>query len=161
MMTFPQFQATRKDCADIGAMMGADFYAGDRIVTRSGYVYDDDCYIELINGKPSLMLHREEYTGDLAELELRLYAWVMTECPDSVGMCDDVHAFVCNLQGSMTPDQFIAAMVANRDEGIAGVCHMHDYCDANQCALDAAGDDMDKADAIYNAARPFIRGGKA
>lgn len=46
---------------------------------------------------------------------------------------------------------FIAAKEANLTGG--PVCHHHDYCDANQVALDVADSDMDAAIRIYAHAR--------
>ena len=74
-----------------------------------------------------------------------------------MGMPEEVHAFVCNLQNAMGLERFAEMMLLNRAESNADVCHMHDYCDANQCALDVTTD-LDHAATIYNAARPFIRG---
>lgn len=80
---------------------------------------------------------------------------MMTEAFD---MPSSVRAFVCSLQNYMGAERFTAAALANRAEPNPDVCHMHDYCDANAFALDAAGGDMDLAEEIYETARPFLRG---
>lgn len=157
MKTLSDFIATREACADLGARMGAEYF---NKTPRAGFVYDGDCYIEQEpDGSFYLILHRDEYTAaTLAELEPILYAWAVTECPDSLDIPDDVHAFVCRLQDYMGAENFARAMLENMREECPGVCHMHDYCDANQAALDVAGDDIDAAGALYDRARPVLRG---
>lgn len=179
MMTFRQFQATRTDCADVSPIISADFYdAAGNVIAQPVYLYAGDAYIEKRDGGQfALMLGREEYCTpavSLETLEALLYAWCLTECGDELGCTEAVRDFVCNLQDNMTPEQFAAALLKNAADPSGSVCAMQDYCDANQCALDAAeadetrkarsgytpdgGDIIDRADAIYNAARPFIRG---
>lgn len=75
MMTFAQFQATRAECADIGAKIGADF--GGLV---SGLLYAGDLYIEKMQGNFAaagayqLVIFNENYVSDdLAMLERKLY----------------------------------------------------------------------------------------
>jgi hypothetical protein len=75
MMTFAQFQATRTECADIGAAIGADF--GGQV---SGLLYAGQLYIEKLaenfaaSGCYQLVIFNEQWvSNDLAMLERRLY----------------------------------------------------------------------------------------
>lgn len=184
MMTFAEFQATKRYCDDLCEALGFDAYDKEGETLLRGYIYTDDCHIEWVaSGVYRLTLGRDIYeSANIEELEAMLYSWALTELPDDMGVPESVHEFLCQLQDSMTPQQFAAAMLANRDEANPSVCHMQDYCDANECALAAAdtmrgrrmhgdaytatlGDyegDTDEliaeADEIYTAARPFIRG---
>jgi len=157
MKTLVDFIAAREACADLGARFGTEYFDKS---PRAGFVYAGDCYIESEDdGTFYLLLYREEYRAKtLAELEPILYAWAISEFPDEFDIPADVHAFICALQDSMSLADFAAAMVANMQEPNAHVCHMHDFCDANQCALDAANDDIDAADDLYSKARPGLRG---
>lgn len=169
MKTFREFQATREECADLGARFDAEYFDKS---PRAGWVYTGDCYIEREpDGSAYLILHREEYGAPTPEaLEPILYAWAVTEHPEEFGMTDDVHRFLCALQ-SHGLARFAVALVANLNEPDPLNCHMHDFCDANQCALDAVGDDVSddcsddelqafiaRADDIYTRARPYLRG---
>lgn len=156
MKTLADFIASRQVCADLGARLDADLDG-----VRAGFVYDGDCYIEQeADGSFYLLLYREEYrAATVAELEPILYAWCISECPSDMEIPDDVHAFVCELQDAMGEVDFARAMLANKAETDPAVCHMHDYCDANACALAVTHDDVDAADTLYNKARPILRGG--
>lgn len=41
------------------------------------------------------------------------------------------------LRATLTPSEFAEMADANANETDAGICHSHDYCDANQTMLDA------------------------
>ena len=41
------------------------------------------------------------------------------------------------LRATLTPSEFAEMANANANETDAGICHTHDYCDANQVMLDA------------------------
>lgn len=157
MKSLADFIATREVCTDIAARIDAGL---DGAIV--GFVYDGDCYIEqCADGSFCLTLYCEEYrSATLAELEPILYAWCVTECPDSLDIPHDVHAFVCALQSAMPNHErdFARAMLANAAESNSNICHMHDYCDPNQCALDCVNDDLDAAINLYNKARPILRG---
>jgi hypothetical protein len=157
MKTLADFIATRKACADLGTQFGAEYFDKS---PRAGFIYAGDCYIEREDdGTFYLLLYREEYrAATLAELEPILYAWAIAEFPDEFDIDSDVHAFICELQDSMELTDFAKALIANRDEQDAGTCHMHDYCDANQCALNVSNDNVDAAGDLYNKARPVLRG---
>jgi hypothetical protein len=169
MKTFREFQATREECADLGARMGADYFEKS---PRAGYLYAGSCYIEREpDGTFYLLLHRAEYRSpELEKLEAILYSWAITEFPEEFDMPDDVHRFLCELQ-RFGDDKFATAMLANLNDPDPLNCHMHDFCDANQCALDALGEDVtdDSTDEdaqaiiarafdIYERARPYLRG---
>ena len=79
-----------------------------------------------------------------------------------------VTAFIARLKGVMGATNFHKARSANQAEVNGMVCHMHDYCDANQCALDVIEADranggpsetdiIDAAADLYDAARPHLR----
>jgi hypothetical protein len=155
MKTLTDFIASRETCADIGERIGADLDG-----VHSGFVYAGDCYIEQEpDGSFYLMLHRDEYRStNITELEAILYSWALSELPDEMELPDDVHAFVCELQGCIGDENFAKALLANMAEPDAYICHFHDYCDANQCALNVAHDEVDAAIELYTKARPALRG---
>lgn len=157
MITFTEFQQSRRTLDDLSRVTGDEQDNGVR-----GYVYNGETYMDIRGGVTGLTLHNETWIESdgmpLEMLEAILYAWCITELPQGFGVSDDVHRFLCELQNAMTPEQFARAILANRAESNYAVCHMHDYCDANQCALNAAVDSIEAAADLYNNARPFIRG---
>lgn len=164
MKTLADFIASRSYCADLGERFDAEFFED---APRAGYVYAGDFYIEQErDGTFYLILGRCEYRADaLHELEPVLYAYAITEAPEMFGLVHGVHAFVCALQDAMATrlapnsgDNFAKAVAANMREDNPAVCHMHDYCDANAVALQITGGDMDAAEALYDRARPVLRG---
>lgn len=181
-MRFSDFQQTAEPCNDIGALVGADFYGfgdhgEDMVIQQAGIVYADDCYLmDDGDGHLRLQLLRDEWnTRDgftREQLEAMLYAWWLSEDPSTIGMTREQHAFICNLLNSGHGDgyvNFATAMLANRDEPDGMICRFHDYCDANQCALDAVGGTIDAADAetfddvaaasdLYDSCRIYLRG---
>lgn len=183
-MRFSDFQQTAEPCNDIGALVGADFYdSGDHgeviVIHQAGIVYADNCYL-LDDGDGHLrlqLIHDEWNTRDgftREQLEAMLYAWWLSEYPDIVGMTGEQHAFICDLLDACDGyENFARALLANRDEPNGMICHFHDYCDANQCALDAAGvtderydatdDDgrtamIDETSDLYDSCRIYLRG---
>lgn len=185
-MRFSEFQSTATPCGDLGALARCNFYGfdadgNDAVITQAGIVYDGDCYLEDDDdGHLRLQLFRECYrTRDgftREQLEAMLYAWCIVECGNDWDVSDAQRAFLINLMESGHGDgyvNFATAMLANRDEVNDGICHFHDYCDANQCALDAVGfsadvDDtatdsereaaIDSASDLYDSCRPYLRG---
>lgn len=153
-MTFSDFQKSRRECADLSQIVSD--------IEGQGFVYAGDAYIEKCEGgEYMLTLHNQGWmTPDtsLEFMEAILYSWCLSECPDGMGLLPEVHDFICNLQDAMGLERFAEMMLLNRAETIPDVCHMHDYCDPNQCALDVTCGNIDHAAAIYNAARPFLRG---
>lgn len=129
MMTFPQFQATRKECSDIETLLGFDL-GGD--VPIAGHVYDDTCYIEDVSIDPHrrcgggyyLMLCQDEWTShDRAMLERILWAeHYLTECVDNAvlnakdGTLDDYINGVCASRGWEVDGDLFAALFSGRDE---------------------------------------------
>jgi hypothetical protein len=78
ILTFEQFQASKKHVDDIREAVGFDDDQG----LRGGYVYDLGCYIEdAPNGGYYLIIERSDYvSSDLAELEAILYRdWYVAE----------------------------------------------------------------------------------
>jgi hypothetical protein len=82
---------------------------------------------------------------------------------------DLAQRFVSELQGTLTAAQWRAMCAANRVETHPGVCHSHDYCDANVCmaaAFAAFGVTVDVDDdaqlalwaAAWEEAMPTLRG---
>ena len=81
---------------------------------------------------------------------------------------DLINAFITELKRVMGTENFDKARLANREEANPVVCHMHDYCDANQCAIDVIEADrqrgapsqediIDAAAQLYADARPHLR----
>lgn len=157
-MTFADFQATRRDNVPLFPITRDEQHENSLCIAYAG-----DAYIEqLADGRYMLILYREQYITPSTSLEMMeafLYAWCLTEAPDGMGVDADVQMFIYRLQHAMGDENFARAMLANRDEQNPNVCHMHDYCDAGQVALDVAG--VDRADDLYHRARPFLRGGAA
>jgi hypothetical protein len=89
-MTFQEFQATRRDCDDLGAVTN-DARWEDEPTPAKGITYlDNTLYIEAVQphwpdaakarGKWHLILGREEWiTDDLEMLERELYDWAVSE----------------------------------------------------------------------------------
>lgn len=158
MFTLATFSAMRTFSADLGSTIGQpEYFEG----TQAGYTYGNTgLYIEqLPDGKYHLLIERDEWTSNnLQELEAILYAWALSEYGEEYGTDSDVLAFVNELQIQMGMENFARAILANLQEPDAHICHMHDHADANQCALDVAHDDVDKATDVYIRARPILRG---
>jgi hypothetical protein len=81
MLSFEQFQTSRKHVDDIQEAVGFDDDQGK----RSGYVYDLGCYIEDHKDGYYLIIERADYlSADLAELERILYRdWYVHEAAAS------------------------------------------------------------------------------
>lgn len=81
MLTLQQFRATRQFETDLASRFGIDADA----VAKAGYVYADECYIELIPNNPHgryyLLIERSDWiSNNLAKLEERLYSgWYVHE----------------------------------------------------------------------------------
>ena len=84
-MTFEQFQATRTDCDDLGAVLSDGFW-DDAEKPAKGFIYLGCLFIEKVQdhwpdaskaeGKYHLIIERSEWiTDDLESLERRLYAF--------------------------------------------------------------------------------------
>lgn len=75
-MTFPEFQKSRREVADVSAIVGFDDGRG----AVPGFLYaDDSCYIERLEGDPRgkfyLLVERSDWiSDDLARLENILWA---------------------------------------------------------------------------------------
>lgn len=155
-MTFTDFQATRTVADNLRDI------TRDDSVNPTGFVYAGNAFIEFCDdGAQMLTLYNEGWITpgtSLEKMEAILYAWCLTECPDDMGVTNAVHRFLCELQDAMGLEKFADAMLANRAEPMEGVCHMHDHADANQCALNATGNRVDRAAQVYERARPFLRG---
>lgn len=71
MLTFEQFQATRRECADLGAVLA------DEAEFSDGFLYIGKLYIEKTTfpaGKYHLTVERDDFlSDDLGQLERRLY----------------------------------------------------------------------------------------
>lgn len=89
MMTFEQFQATRRESDDLARDV-PDQWMGDADETRAGLIYDGDTYIERDGDTYTLTLYNQSWaTPNLAELERRLYTWAILECPEDMGVTVD------------------------------------------------------------------------
>lgn len=67
-MTFEQFQATRRNVADIDRELG--FPGSD---PQPGYMYEGDLHIYIDDKKPLLVIENCQARGDLAILERALF----------------------------------------------------------------------------------------
>jgi len=67
-MTFEQFQATRRNVADIDRELG--FPGAD---PQPGYMYEGDLHIYLDKGNPLLVIENESARGGLGILERALF----------------------------------------------------------------------------------------
>lgn len=156
MMTFLQFQATRRVCDDLAAHPELDpsFFLDEngRQRVAPGFVYSGDCYIETAaDGSFYLQIYRDEYaSSDLQELERHLYAWCRDEdfwgdYPVTVERLAD--AFAHAVRAALTPDQ-LAVVMANPAN--SPFCLTHDYIDSNQTMIDVyaemTGDEPDVQD---------------
>lgn len=163
-MNLAAFLATAKPCDDLAAALpdcaGAwdDENGAPRV--QAGVIYSGDCYIERHSaGHYFVTLYNTTVTGTQDECAAALYGWALTECSDDFGVPADVVEFVAKLQSDGDELNFARALLANMAETDPRVCHMHDYCDANQCALDVVGereDAIDAADELYTRAAPFL-----
>lgn len=185
-MTFAQFRGTRQQVDDLAGTLnnGVDFYDRDgNVVAKPGFIYDGDLYVELEpDGQLYLILCNDEYlvpNDRLEELELRLYEWALTE-----NSWDDVDeaekriivtavSFANELRACTHAANFAAIRELNRAETVPGVCHSHDFCDANEvmmracvmsanyCGVEIADGESEDLDelmiAAWAAAAPLIR----
>ena len=75
-MNFQEFIASKVYNANLPEKLGID----EDCVNKTGYIYDDFYYIEIIDGKPDsyiLLLDREIYeSSNLQELEEKLFKFV-------------------------------------------------------------------------------------
>jgi hypothetical protein len=55
-------------------------------------------------------------------------------------------AFSEELRRVLTADEMGEVNRLNAEEANSGVCHSHDFCDANQVMLDAMGDEFENTD---------------
>lgn len=88
-MTFEQFQATRKPCADLGAFL-SDARWEDEPTPATGFIYCDALYIEDVaehwppaskeKGRYHLIIGRMEWMDfELEPLERHLYEFAVSE----------------------------------------------------------------------------------
>jgi hypothetical protein len=84
MLTFEQFQATRKPCDDIGKALNDARWEGES-KPATGFLYLDCLYIESFNGEWLLVIgNTEGVSPNLESLERDLYAFAVSE-----GYADD------------------------------------------------------------------------
>lgn len=64
-----------------------------------------------------------------------------TQAPDGslggVTLVQLAKAFIRQLTRVLTGDERRQAVFLNKQEQVKGVCHTHDFCDPNQCMIDA------------------------
>jgi hypothetical protein len=170
-VTLSDFRASREYCADIGERLGLDFGSE---TPRAGYIYDGDCYIETgADGSLYLLIGRADWkwtvgTGNmrgtaLAHLEAILYCWAVGECGDEFGVPADVWNFLDTLQAHMSLDDLATALERNAVEPDRGVCHTHDFCDANMACAEAleitevTDANLERMQKVWNDAAPWLR----
>jgi hypothetical protein len=89
MLTIEQFRASGRNVADLGPILSDDCFDGS-----PGRVYLSSFYICGTEGDWNLILERDEYQGDLRDLEVRLYDWVVTQS----GHDESERDLVCELK---------------------------------------------------------------
>jgi hypothetical protein len=78
MLTFTEFQATRREVADLGAEVG-DYWEGE---TQAGFIYSGGYYIERNDDQYVLQMFNESYTAQIdgiETLERELYSLYASE----------------------------------------------------------------------------------
>lgn len=159
MLTFKEFVAVRRECADLQTEFNdLCFEQGE-----SGWVYPDGLFIPLsaTNGTGWLPLIQDEYTGPLEYLEAILYCFYLEVADQREWPDENIGALFDLIRDNGTREQFASALLANRDAG--DVCHHQDYCDVNQLALDVLYPDeeypedaIDRAADLYESAGRFL-----
>lgn len=152
-MRFQEFKATAKCVECLQTYFNDDgFYD----VGQPGLVYAGETVVEINNdGTYTLIIHNvSRISRNLEELQAHLYAWVVTEFGEDWKLSHKTIRFMSTMY-AYNPDAYVKAFLAN--ELSSPICHMHDFCDANQFAIDAAGtDDINDAFEVYDAAVPYI-----
>lgn len=80
MLTFTEWQATRREVADLGGECG-DYWEGG---AQPGFMYEGGYYIERNGDQCSLQIFNEQYASDLSNvetLERELYTLYASENP--------------------------------------------------------------------------------
>lgn len=62
--------------------------------------------------------------------------------------------FAAEVRASMTAAQLALVVERNKAEINPGVCHSHDFCDANQCMLDAMAKQLPEY--VFDASDPKV-----
>lgn len=170
-LTFAGFQATRVWHDDL---TDCPYYWADKADGPCpGYAYVEDdggLFIDrLADGTYQLVIANMDYvSAELHDLERKLYrfgveeGWFSWDAPlgDPETAVRLSERFAELLHEDLTPAQFAAMVTRNRVETSKGVCHSHDFCDANVTMADAwrqvIGDDFDADDeaqtAVWNEA---------
>lgn len=164
MITFAQMLALAVHTDDYRPLFpSCDF--GDE--PCAGVAFGSVGYVDRMpSGEYCVDIYNGSACGSLEYCAARLYEWALTENPDALGMDAEVQAFVCQLVEWSEDDEFFEALRANGSpDREPNVCHMHDFCDANEAALLVAyrtvqpdsDEAIDKAHEIYNRASPFLK----
>lgn len=148
-MTFDQFRATGRDCADVRTVADdlMDFYDEP----QPGRVYCERLYIfapqaeprgALMPGQWFLQIGRDEYVSEsLPELERHLYEFALGGGYCDMTVADRLAAqFVALLRDNwLSPAEFAAMKHLNETDPLYAhdACASHNYCDANMAMAQA------------------------
>lgn len=110
-------------------------------------------------------IDREELAVFESEEPANFAALAVALCnEDNAQAVKDAAAFVRILRKWLTPEEFAEMQARNSAEKLAGVCHSHDFCDANMAMHAAIGEPedidaaLDRMNAAWNAARLALCG---
>ncbi|AZO29374.1 hypothetical protein [Mesorhizobium sp. M1B.F.Ca.ET.045.04.1.1] len=145
MTTFEQFQASRREVDDVEAATNGDYPTDGK---RAGFVYLDGFVIERTATGFYLVIENQQFeNAELAPLEREMFDFyravnAAAPLPISVATIGDkiklARAFGELVQAELRPFQFREMCDANKAEPEnSGVCHSHDYFDANMIMLEA------------------------
>lgn len=150
-MKFQDFRATARHVDCLLAATLNDWIDPD----QPGIVYHGNTTIDKnADGTYTLTIYNDSRTSaNLLELEAHLYAWVVTEFGEEWGISEPATKFISSMY-AYNPDAYVKAFIEN--VAASPICTMHDFCDANQFALDAVGDDLDAAFEVYDEAKPYL-----
>jgi hypothetical protein len=84
MLNFNEWQATRREVADLGAEVGAEYWetGANEPFAQSGYMYEGGYYIETDGDRCFLTIFNESYSSNkagIAPLERQLYSLYASE----------------------------------------------------------------------------------
>lgn len=130
-LTFPAFQATKREVDDVGTVFGFAYSGEDR--SLPGFVYADSCYIEKLADNPRgafhLLIERSDWiSDDLADLERILWAqhYLPETCsPDDTldvadGTLDDFVVGMCAAHGKEVDGDLFGVLFSGKEKfGVA------------------------------------------
>lgn len=124
-LTFPEFQATKREVDDVGNAL--DFDYGDGII-HPGFIYADSYYIEKLTDNPRgafyLLIDRSDWiSDDLASLERILWAqhYLPETCSpddtlDADGTLDDFVVGMCTAHGKDVDGDLFGVLFSGKEK---------------------------------------------